>query len=381
MQKPYTLVIPSWYPTDTQPLNGIFIEKHVRAISCFHDVVVMYVTGDQKRHAEEKAISDSYTSYTHYYAETGSRGFNQFKYIWAQIRAYRYIVSKCGRPDSLHLHVVFPAGIFVYLLLLCCDIPLIITEHWSGYTDEDGRYQRQSGLIKYLTSVLFKKARKISVVSQYLKKAVIKQGLANDDKICIASNILNIPATQVTASPAQPNKALFIGNLNDHEKNLTALITAVSKVADRYPTFELTMIGGGAESQKFIDLARSKGILDKNIFFKGYVPNTQLQPIYQAHSFFILTSNFETFNIAAAEALLNGLPVVSTMCGGPSEYINEHTGLWIRDYTADGIALGIMEMIERFTTFDRPAIAADMRQKYGYDTIVGELKDLYSTLV
>ena len=378
MQKPYTLIIPSWYPTDRQTLNGIFIEKHVRAISGFSNVVVMYITEDALQDIKEETISDSYVKYTYTYARSSSRAFNQLKYIWSQKKAYDHIVREYGKPSMLHLQVVFPAGIFVYLLLLLSSIPLIITEHWSGYTDEDGRYQRLSPILKYLIKALFRKARKISVVSQYLKDAVIRQNLATADKVMIVSNILNTPDKQPASINIPATKALFIGNLNDHEKNISMLIEAVEQVIKKYPDFELALIGGGPETQRFIDMAASKGILNKNIWFKGYVPNSELGRFYQQNSFFVLTSNFETFNIAAAEALLYGLPVVSTMCGGPSEYINDQTGIWIRENCPQGIANAIMEMIERRGKFDSRAIAAAMSARYGYDRIVTQLKNLYN---
>ena len=378
MQKPYTLIIPSWYPTGSQPLNGIFIEKHVAAISGFENVVVMYVTGAEKDGLLEEKVSESYTKYIFSYAESKSRLMNQLKYVLVQKKAYEHITAKYDKPSRLHLQVVFPAGIFVYLLLLFQKIPLIITEHWSGYTAEDGRYQRQMGIFKYLTKKLFEKAGKISVVSGYLKKAIVKQGLCSEDKLMIVSNILNTSNKGIAEVEVRSPKALFIGNLNDHEKNLTALITAVIMLSrEKYTSLELTIVGGGAEAEKFKEIAQKEGVLDKNIFFKGYVPNSELSPIYEAHSFFILTSNFETFNIAAAEALLSGLPVVSTMCGGPAEYINNQNGVWIRDNTAHGIAAGIAEMIEKRANFDSAAIAAEMSKKYGYDTIVKQLKNLY----
>ncbi len=380
MHKPYTLVIPSWYPTDTQSLNGIFIEKHVRAISTFRNVMVMYVTGDQKQHAEEKAVSDSYTSYTYYYAESSSRGFNQLKYIWAQIRAYRYIVSKYGRPDSLHLHVVFPAGIFVYLLLLCCDIPLIITEHWTGYMDEDGRYMRLPSLARYITRNLFKKSKKISVVSAYFKQILVRLQLADDSKIMTVYNTLNIPKSEYKDENGKTLRALYIGNLIDEQKNISVLINAVGIVAKEYPSFSLTLVGGGVEIDKFKKMAEEKGLLDKNIFFKGYIANEKLEEIYQAHSFFILTSNFETFNIAAAEAMLSGLPVVSSRCGGPTEFVNEHTGIWIEKNTAQDTATAILKMIGERDKFNSHDIAIETQNKFSDSNILVQLRELYSYL-
>ena len=377
MQKPYTLIIPSWYPTDEQPLNGIFVQKHVEAISGFHNVIVMYVTGADTQRTQEKRISDSYVKYTHYYAESSSRGLNQLKYIWSQIKAYRYIVDKYGRPELLHLHVIFPAGMFVYLLLLLYNIPLIITEHWTGYTDEDGRYMKLPAIARRITEVLFSKAEKVSLVSEYFKQVILKKRLVDEKKLVTVYNTLNMPATKYHYTEDKAQKALYVGNLIDEQKNISVLINAVEIVAKTYPSFELTMVGGGSETDKFIKMAEDKGLHNKNIFFRGYVANSALTPIYQEHGFFILTSNFETFNIAAAEAMLSGLTVVSTRCGGPSEFVNEHTGIWIEHNTPADAAKAIIEMIARRSEFDSDRIARETQDKFGNETISAQLKQLY----
>ena len=377
MQKPYTLIIPSWYPTGSQPLNGIFIEKHVEAISGFENVIVMYITGADSEHTEEVKVSESYTKSIFYYKESSSRLLNQFKYIITQKKAYEYLIEKYGMPELLHLHVIFPAGIFIYLLLLFRHLPLIITEHWTGYTDEDGRYMRLPSVVRYMTRVLLKKAKKVSVVSEYFKQVLLEKKLIDSDRLLTVYNILNIPTSVYHHSEAKMMKALYVGNLIDEQKNISMLIQAVEIVVQRYPDFRLTMVGGGAETDRFKSMAEEMGLLEKNVFFAGYVPNSRLMPIYQDHGFFVLPSNFETFNIAAAEAMLSGLPVVSTHCGGPTEFVNEKTGIWIKKNTAIDTAEAIMEMIDRRSDFDSSIIAHETQHKFGLNTILNQLKSLY----
>lgn len=377
MQKPYTLIIPSWYPSANDPLNGIFVQKHAAAISSFRNVVVMYVAGADKQSTETKEIGDSFIEYTYYYEKSTSRGLNQLKFIWAQIKAYQYLTKKYGRPSLLHLHVVFPAGIFVYLLLLVANYPLIITEHWTGYTDEDGRYKKQSGLLKGITAILFFKARKVSVVSDFFKKVILEWKLTTPDKLVTVYNILNMPQTQYQQTKDKTMKGLYIGNLADEQKNISVLINAVEIVIKKYPAFALTLVGGGMEMDKFVKLAEDKGMLNKNIIFRGYMANSLLTAVYQEHGFFVLTSNFETFNIAAAEAMLSGLPVVSSHCGGPTEFVNEHTGIWIAGNTPQQTADAILEMIERRDQFDSKMIARETQDKFSYEHILTQLKGLY----
>lgn len=375
---PYTLIIPSWYPSREFPLNGIFINKHVEAISSFENVVVMHIVSTHKQASTCETISDSYIKYTYYYQHSNAPAINQLRYILTQKRAYDDICRLYGKPGRIHLHVVLPAGIFVFLLLLFRNIPLIITEHWSGYTAEDGRYRSSPSPVRYIVRELFRKAKKISVVSDYLRKALTDLHFTDPGKISIVSNVLNIPAPAFNTDNPNPKKALFIGTLNDHEKNVSMLIEAVKIVSLSHPGFELTMVGWSDEAQKFINLAAQKGILNKNIFFIGAVPNDELTDIYTKHGFFILTSHFETFNIAAAEALLYGLPVVSTQCGGPAEFIKPENGIWIKEKTPEATADTIIEMLQKRSTFDSRSLSAEMAGRYGYDKIVAQLKNLYN---
>jgi hypothetical protein len=72
---------------------------------------------------------------------------------------------------------------FVYLLLLLYNIPLIITEHWTGYTDEDGRYMKLPAIARKITEVLFRKAKKVSLVSDYFKQVILKKQLVDEKKL------------------------------------------------------------------------------------------------------------------------------------------------------------------------------------------------------
>ncbi len=378
MQSPYTLHIPSWYPSDEHELNGLFVRKHVEAVSSFRKVVVMYVTGSDRAYSSETIVSENLTEFTLYYKESSSRALNQIKYVRAQMDAFHYVMGRFGYPELIHLHVVFPAGMFVWLLLLFRKIPLVITEHWTGYMDEDGRYKRLPAMARYISESLLRKARKVSVVSEYFKQIMISKRLVDADKLVIVYNTLNTPRTTYQYDSGKKFKALYVGNLLEHHKHISALIGATEIVIKSYPQFQLTLVGGGPETEHFQAMCKQKALLDKYIFFRGYIANSELVPIYQEHGFFVLTSYFETFNISAAEAMMSGLPVVSTRCGGPSEFVNENSGIWIRDYTPEAAAEAILDMIARRESFESTRIAAQTQIKFGDSTILSQLKAFYS---
>jgi glycosyltransferase involved in cell wall biosynthesis len=381
----YSLIIPGWYPTQEQPLNGIFIKKHVQLISTFIPCKVLYATPANHSNEKEPGIEESQTGnlseVTVYYKTSGIRFLNQLFQLYALWRGYQYILKQYGRPAVVHNHVVFPAGYFASFIAARHNLPLLITEHWSGYTRADGRYARLSFLHHYLTRKAFARAKAVSVVSSFLKEAITQTGLLNtSSKVYITSNVMNEGSEDIMLrqfNPQQP-KALFIGNLNDHEKNISGILEACAQVAKRYPAFTITMVGGGEAKPGFEAKAQQLGLLNRNVFFTGSVPNHTLPDYYKAADFFVLNSHFETFNIAAAEALLHGLPVVSTRCGGPEEFVNETNGVLTEVNNAVKLAEAMVQVIENYGRYDRKAMCVRMKQQYSNALIAEQFKKMYS---
>jgi glycosyltransferase involved in cell wall biosynthesis len=381
----YSLIIPSWYPTREQPLNGIFIKKHVQLISSFIPCKVLYATAVNNSSEQEAGIEEATTGkvseVTVYYKPSRIRFLNQLYQLYALWRGYRYILKQYGKPAVVHNHVVFPAGYFALFVAARLKLPLLITEHWSGYTKADGRYARLSFLHHHLTKKAFARAKSVSVVSTFLKEAIAGLGLLNNSsKVYITSNVLNEGTEDIMLRnfSARHPKALSIGNLNDHEKNVSGILDACALVVKRYPEFTITIVGGGNAKQQFEAKAQQLGLLNTAVFFTGAVPNHTLGNYYKAADFFVLNSNFETFNIAAAEALLHGLPVVSTRCGGPEEFINETNGILTELNNAAKLAEAIMQMIENYQRYDRKLISLKMKQHYSNAVITEQFKKMYS---
>lgn len=379
MPKPsYTLIVTSWYPSKESPINGIFIKKHAQAISTFRNVKAIYALPGTGNNVEEKIESDTYSMATATYTDSGNKKLNQVRYLFALRRAYMQTVKQYSTPELVHLHVVFPAGLFVYLLFNFLNVPLLITEHWSGYTNEDGRYDKLQGFIKSVIQKLFNRAKGISAVSAYLRDAIAAKTPANAGKLMITSNILNVPdRVQLAAYSAAHIKAIFVGNLNDHEKNVSKLIDAVELIVKQYPQFEVTFVGGGDELPRYKRIAEQKDLLNKHIRFTGYIDNSEIAPLYRQHHFYILTSNFETFSISAAEAIMHGLPVVSTRCGGPADFIDESNGIWIEEKSVEGIKAAIEKMIANYSSYRRIEMGESIREKYSTEQVIEQLKKLY----
>lgn len=374
MSKKYALVVPSWYPTPYNNMAGIFIQKHVQFINTFTKAVVIY----PQESTEVKGIQpQAENEYIAYYRK-GIIG--QLSYLLAFFKAFFYVKRKYGLPYVIHLQVAYPASIVAVALSKWYNIPLIITEHWTGYMDEDGRYNKLSFLMKWFIKKAFALSKKTSVVSNALKQVIVEKRISSPEKIMTVYNTLNIPRPTAIKSHSLATdapKALTIAHLTDAHKNISMLIEATDLVCKQLTDFKLTIVGGGPESDKFISLAKSKGLLNKNIFFTGYLPNNEVMAEYTKNDFYILSSNFETFSIATAEAIMHGLPVVTTKCGGPDEFINERNGIYIETKDAQNTAKAILQLIDNLSSYNPKQMSEEMREKFSEQKVIAQLKSLY----
>jgi D-inositol-3-phosphate glycosyltransferase len=114
----------------------------------------------------------------------------------------------------------------------------------------------------------------------------------------------------------QGNVVLFVGRM-DPIKGLDVLLRSVALLRDRVQ-LTLVVIGGTGterEMQRCQALVQSLGIEDR-VQFRGSVPQEELPTYYSAATALVVPSHYESFGLAAVEALACGTPVVGSMVGG-----------------------------------------------------------------
>jgi len=111
----------------------------------------------------------------------------------------------------------------------------------------------------------------------------------------------------------------FVGRLSDPRKNIELLMHTVKWWRTHCPErLELLLIGGGAGEARA--LAAASGVSD-GITILDNVDNEELPSYLNTLDAFVIPSHQEGLCIAALEAMSCGVPVVSTRCGGPEEFV------------------------------------------------------------
>jgi len=112
---------------------------------------------------------------------------------------------------------------------------------------------------------------------------------------------------------------LYVGRLDDFQKNLSFLLRGLSNFAQK--EWVLKIIGTGPDEEKLKKLAVQLEINDK-IQWLGF-QNDPFDSIEECTAL-LLTSRFEGFSLVLVEANAHGIPVISSNCiSGPQDIVIE----------------------------------------------------------
>lgn len=129
--------------------------------------------------------------------------------------------------------------------------------------------------------------------------------------------ILNPIDVKAYASGEKSRRIVTAGRL-EAQKNHKMLINAFEALMDKYPEYILEIYGEGNLFSELEGYIANKG-LDTRAFLKGNSP--KIHEDIASAELFVLPSDFEGLSNALLEAMMMGLPVISTACSGSDETI------------------------------------------------------------
>lgn len=123
-------------------------------------------------------------------------------------------------------------------------------------------------------------------------------------------------------------RILFVGRLL-HWKGCHMVLDAFKLCSEHSSTLSLTIVGNGPELGRLKSQAVELGI-SNGIKWISSLPQLELFRLYETHSVMLFPSLHDSSGNVVLEALSRGLPVICLDLGGPSEIIDEHSGISIR---------------------------------------------------
>jgi N-acetyl-alpha-D-glucosaminyl L-malate synthase BshA len=272
--------------------------------------------------------------------------------------------------DLLHVHYAIPHASAAYfarqiLKKQSRDIPFITTLHGTDITLV-GKDQTYEPVVTFSIN----ESDAITAVSANLREETFAS-FAIEKEIYVIPNFVDIARFHQTDKQhfkkmLAPNGERILAHVSNFRK-VKRVDDAVRIFAEVRKTVssKLLMIGDGPERQHAEELSRSLGIYN-DVRFLG--KQDQMDEILSIADLFLLPSSYESFGLAALEAMACGVPVISTNAGGiPEINVQGVTGYLsnigdVADMAKN--AIHILENNERLQQFKDAAIAhADTFEK------------------
>lgn len=141
----------------------------------------------------------------------------------------------------------------------------------------------------------------------------------------------------------RPGLVGFAGRLADPRKNIVVLVQAVARARESGIDCRAVLVGDAPDPATRAMVGRL-GLADL-IRFPGEVDRTGLREFYRDLDVFVIPSHQEGLCIAGVEAMACGVPVVSTRCGGPEDFVRPDQTGFLVDPTPGAIAAGIVRIV------------------------------------
>lgn len=215
--------------------------------------------------------------------------------------------------DVVHVHAMFSfTSSAATMIARLKGVPYVIRP--LGTLNRYGMAQRRPALKRLAMAVFdgpaLRHAAAVHFTSTHERDEARLLGV-NYNSIIIPLGIAVEPqADAIGKADCCTQRILFLSRI-DPVKNLPVLLESVALLQPRFPKIELAIAGDGAPHyvQELKERARMLGI-ENRVSWVGYVDGAQKSEHFAGADIFVLPSYSENFGIAAAEAMLAGLPCV-----------------------------------------------------------------------
>jgi glycosyltransferase involved in cell wall biosynthesis len=233
----------------------------------------------------------------------------------------------------VHAHWWIPGG-----LASPPEAPLVLTVHGT-----DGALLRRSRLARLVARPVFRRARLVSTVSAELARTVE----ATVGRTVTTEHILPMPVDtrRFDRWSDGGGGAIVVGRLTE-QKRVELALQAIATLHQAGRPLPLTVVGDGPLRNRLTALAQSLGIAHQ-VRFLGMQSPAQVASLLANADVMVFPARGEGFGLAAAEALMAGVPVVACCDGGGVLDIVPRDGAGrIAQPTGPGIAAALAALLD-----------------------------------
>ena len=363
-------------PNHKYPLNGIFEFDQALALKKagvdivylvldFRSILRLRKFGFYKSHVN--GINVFYTSIP--FGNIEHPILNHFARIILKFTCW-LLKKNYKEPDIIHSHFLLISSLALEIKLFF-NKPLVATEHSSLLNNES------------ISDQLFKIAKKtynnsdlLITVSNSLRKKIFNS--FQIDSVVIP-NIVNDQFI-TTSTYRNKNEFIFIsvGTLN-HNKGFDLLIDAFN-LASFPNNVYLEIIGEGEEKHNLLKKISDLNLVNQ-VKITGYKTRFNIQRRFLKSNVFVLASRSETFGVVFIEAIMSGLPVIATKCGGPEDIVNQSNGKLVPINDINELKESLKFMYTNSNKYNTKLISEEASLKFSPNSISSKLIDEYLKII
>lgn len=373
----HILFLSSWFPNRTHSTLGNFVERHAESVALLHDVTVLHIVFDannaslfeieeeQKRRVRRVTV----------YCKPGIFKW-LIKYKGFKTGLRHLDTSGKKKFDIIHHNVIWKDGWQALLLRKWWKIPLVITEHWTGY--DPVRRKEQSMLLRQFSALVARKANLICPVSHDLKNKMIQFGLKG--KYAVVPNVVDTNLFTPGVRDATCLNFLHVSHLKDSHKNISGILRVWKKASDQNKQIHLN-IGGDGDYQAWEKEAIRLQIDPNSIRFFGEQSAASIAEKMTVSHCLLMFSNYENLPVVIVEALAAGMFVVSSNVGGISEHVNKDRGILVAAGDETQLLEAILRIAKHEVSVNREEIRQYALEHFSEISIASRFSEEYQKLL
>lgn len=290
-------------------------------------------------------------------------------------------VIKNYNLDLLHVHYAIPHASAAYMAKKILqedgyEIPVITTLHGTDITLV-GKDKMYSPVVAFSIN----KSDVITAVSQNLREETYST-FDIKKEIEVVYNFIDVnrfnrkpfDAFKKVLAPNGEKVLLHASNFRQ-VKRVPDVVEIFYEVQKEIPA-RLLFVGDGPERLPAEDLGRKLGIFEKMIFVGK---QEQIEDVFAIADLFLLPSEYESFGLAALEAMASKVPVISSNAGGLREVnIDGVTGYTANVGDVKAMSERAIEILKDDATLQKFRQSAfEHAQQYNMDAIIPQYEAIY----
>ena len=365
------LHITPWYPHPENPLEAMWIKRHVESIAPFVDQYVFHVrvsAGPSLRYHRCRTPGGEQITLI-----VPTKRWFVFELAWFFILFRMLIVGKAAKDfDVLQFHISYPALTYWHWLKHFIHQPVFIIEHWSAYHYNFGvKDGRKLGRVRRI----FSHGIPVACVSRSLLDDLIEFSGGREFRFYLLPNVVENETFFYDASGGDGSTELLMVSQWKWPKMPGMTLEAFARWNKQHAGKYTLKIGGYGDQMDAIGENVRRLGLQAHVRLLGAMTSRQVADEMRRSLAFVHCSGYETFSVVCAEALCCGTPVVASKVGGIPELLDDSNGILVPVNTVEAWIDALNALLT--AGFDRPLIASKAREKFS----ASHVGDVYYSLL